>query len=151
VQPTFAVVRNLRPHPFWLAGTPRTQHLADRGAPFFTGLPACSLPVLVVLLTSLRQLTTMSVSLPGLERDDRGRIKVVKGAIRAELGSAVASGSESPTWSSMLSGRLVGKYDLSSPSEGAAALRSGALLGRCCELAHCTARLRNPHSCHSHR
>ena len=69
----------------------------------------------------------MSVSLPGLERDDRGRIKVAKSAIKAEL----TAGGESPTWSSMLSGRITGKYDLSSsPSDGSPGLRSGTRVVR---------------------
>lgn len=53
---------------------------------------------------------------PGLERDNRGRIRVAKSIIQAELskpspsqeGKAVTT----PSWESMVSGRLTGKYDL---------------------------------------
>jgi hypothetical protein len=81
--------------------------------------------------------------LPGLERDARGRIIPSKERIRAELqaaglmtagggagkqrgaGFAATTGTSSPTWSSMISGRLTGKYDLSP----AAAVTSGSGAG----------------------
>jgi hypothetical protein len=80
----------------------------------------------------------MAVSLPGLERDGRGRIKVSKNVVRAELsrrpadappavaGSTPEAAAGTPSWHSMLSGRLVGKYDLGKHASSDGGLRSGA-------------------------
>ena len=93
--------------------------------------------------------------LPGIERDARGRVIPSKDRIRAELaadgvplggplvgkkGFAANTAASSPTWSSMLSGRLTGKYDLASPKTSSTPvlmgpLRSGARPFPCCHPA----------------
>ena len=56
-----------------------------------------------------------SFRVPGLERDRRGRVRVAKDVIKEELAKpGGADGGRLPSWQSMVTGRLVGKYDLSS-------------------------------------
>lgn len=54
-----------------------------------------------------------SLRVPGLERDSRGRIRVAKSIIQDELHkSSEGITGPPPSWESMVSGRLTGKYDL---------------------------------------